>query len=294
VSPRALNSAERQAVLDRLHSEQFVDKAPAEVYATLLDDQKYLCSERTMYRILATHNEVRERRNLRRHPKYKKPELLATGPNQVWSWDVTKLKGPVTWTYYYLFVMLDIFSRYVVAWMIARRENAGLARQLIETACENQGIEEGQLIIHSDRGSPMIAKTTGELLTDLGITKSLSRPHVPDDNPFSESQFKTIKYRPEFPRRFGSIEDALSFARVIFPWYNYEHRHGGIAMMTPAAVHYGLADAVRDTRQRTLTAAYEAHPERFVRGAPTPPRLPEAVWINPPAKRPMPTEEALQ
>ncbi len=279
---RAYSASDRQQVLDVLHSERFVDKAPGEAYATLLDEGTYLCSERTMYRILEDNGEVQERRNQLRHPVYTKPELLATGPNQVWSWDITKLKGPVKWTSFYLYVILNIFSRYAVGWLLARRESAALAKRLIEETCEKQGIDRDQLILHADRGTSMKSKTVAQLLADLGVTKSHSRPHVSDDNPFSESQFKTLKYRPDFPFRFGGFEDGLSFCRTFFDWYNKEHRHSGIAMLTPEMVHYGLADSVLDHRQQVLKAAYEAHPERFVRGPPRPRSLPAAVWINPP------------
>ena len=281
-SPRALEESEEKQVLEELHSERFMDKSPGEVYATLLDEGTYLCSERTMYRILDKHGEVKERRNQRKHPNYKKPELLATKPNQVWSWDITKLKGPVKWTYFYLYVILDIFSRYVVGWMVAPKESAELAKQLIGESYVKQGVEPGELTIHSDRGSPMKAKSTALLMANLGISKSHSRPHVSDDNPFSESQFKTLKYCPKFPARFGSVMDSRAFCVPFFDWYNREHRHSGIGMMTPEMVHYGLAEQVWAERQRVLEAAYAAHPQRFVRGRPTPPTLPEAVWINPP------------
>jgi len=237
---RALTVAERQAVLDLLHSARFVDKSPAKVWATLLDEGRYLCSERTMYRILADHQEVKERRNQLRHPQYKKPELLAKGPNEVWTWDITKLRGPVKWTYFYLYVILDIFSRYVVGWMMAHREAAALANKLIRETCRKQGISPGQLTLHGDWGSPMIAKSTAQLLITLGISKSHSRPHVSNDNPYSESQFKTLKYCPDFPDRFGSMQDTLAFCRDFFPWYNTEHRHSGIGMLPPEMVHYGL------------------------------------------------------
>ena len=283
-SPRALGVEEEQQTLGELRSERFMDQSPAQVYATLLDEGKYLCSERTMYRILERHGEVKERRNQRKHPNYKKPELLATAPNQVWSWDITKLKGPVKWTYSYLYVILDIFSRYAVGWMVATRETAALARQLIEETYRKQDVNPGELTIHADRGSPMKAKSTALLMADLGVTKSHSRPHVSDDNPFSESQFKTLKYRPEFPARFGSVMDARAFCVPFFDWYNKEHRHSGIGMMTPEMVHYGFAEQVRAERQHTLDAAYAAHPERFVRGGPVPPALPHEVWINPPAR----------
>ena len=284
-SHRALSEAEQQHVLQVLHSEEFMDRAPGQVYATLLDEGQYLCSERTMYRILDKHGEVKERRNQRKNPVYKKPELLATKSNQVWSWDITKLKGPVKWTYFYLYVILDIFSRYVVGWMVASRETAALARQLIEDTYLKQEVVPGTLTIHSDRGSPMKAKSTALLMADLGICKSHNRPYVSNDNPFSESQFKTLKYNPEFPGCFGSIMDARAFCVPFFRWYNTEHRHSGIAMMTPESVHYGMAGPIQVKRQQALDAARAAHPERFVGGRPTPPALPEAVWINPPKPR---------
>jgi len=281
--PRALNSEQRQSVLDVLHSNRFVDKAPAAVYAALLDQGTYHCSIRTMYRILHDCREVRERRNQLRHPNYKKPELLATGPNQVWSWDITKLLGPAKWTYYYLYVILDIYSRYAVGWMLASRENADLAKRLIRDSIEKQQVEPGKLVIHSDRGPSMKSHTVAQLLATLGVTKSHSRPHVSNDNPFSESQFKTLKYRPEFPERFGSQEDGRGFCQRFFHWYHHEHYHSGIGLLTPAMVHYGHAAEVLAQRQRTLDAAYAAHPERFVNKPPAPLALPEAVWINPPS-----------
>ncbi len=284
--PRALGADERQAVLDTLHSERFVDKAPAEVWATLLDEGTYLCSRRTMYRILDEADEVRERRDQLRHPEYKKPELLAEAPNRVWSWDITKLLGPAKWTYFHLYVILDIFSRYVVGWMVAERESATLASQLIDETCAKQDIQRGQLTLHADRGTSMKSKTVALLLSDLGVTKTHSRPQVSDDNPFSESQFRTLKYRPDFPERFGSIADARGFCRPFFRWYNTEHRHSGIGLLTPEAVHYGRAGALLAERQSILTAAYLAHPERFVRRPPAPPALPPAVWINPPMIKP--------
>jgi len=281
--PRSLGDGERQKVLDVLHSDRFVDKAPATVYATLLDENAYLCSVRTMYRILHDNHEVRERRNQLRHPNYKKPELLATGPNQVWSWDITKLLGPAKWTYYYLYVILDIYSRYVVGWMLASCENADLAKRLIRDSIEKQQVGPGRLVIHSDRGPSMKSETVAQLLATLGVTKSHSRPHVSNDNPFSESQFKTMKYRPDFPDRFGSQQDAHGFCRQFFHWNNHEHYHSGIALLTPATVHHGRAPEVLTARRQVLQAAYAAHPERFVRKPPTPPALPNAVWINPPA-----------
>ncbi len=283
--PRALDIGERQEVLDALHSPRFIDKSPAAVYAALLDEGSYHCSTRTMYRILHDHREVRERRNQLRHPNYKKPELLATGPNQVWSWDITKLLGPAKWTYYYLYTILDIYSRYVVGWMLASCENAGLARRLIRDSIDRQNVEPGELIIHSDRGPSMKSHTVAQLLAALGVVKSHSRPHVSNDNPFSESQFKTMKYRPEFPDRFGSQEDGHAFCKPFFHWYNHEHYHSGIGMLTPATVHYGRAEEVLLARQKTLDAAFTAHPERFVNKPPTPLVLPSAVWINPPSTK---------
>jgi putative transposase len=280
--PRTLSTGERQEVLDVLHADRFLDRAPAEVYATLLDERTYLCSLRTMYRVLASASEVRERRNQLRHPNYKAPQLLATAPHQVWSWDITKLPGPAKWVYFYLYVILDIFSRYVVGWMLADRESAKLAERLIEESCQKEGIQAGQLTLHSDRGPAMASQPVAFLIARLGITKTHSRPHVSNDNPFSESQFKTLKYCPEFPERFGSIEDATTFCRRFFSWYNHDHRHSGIGLMTPAMVHRGEAEAVTQVRKVTLSAAFEAHPERFVRGTPRPPVVPEAAWINKP------------
>jgi len=283
VSPLALSEEEKQSVLDVLHSDRFVDRAPQEVYAALLDEGTYLCSVKTMYRILDNHDEVKERRNQLRHPSYKKPELIAAAPNQLWSWDITKLKGPVKWTYFYLYVILDIFSRYVVGWMIAHRELASLAKRLIEQSCEKQGIQQDQLIIHSDRGPSMTSKSVALLLADLGITKSLSRPHVSNDNPYSESQFKTLKYRPEFPERFGCAEDARFFCQDFFRWYNTDHYHSGIGFLTPENVHYGRAEQIIKERQAVLNAAFIKHPERFKGKMPKPIILPPAVWINKPA-----------
>jgi putative transposase len=280
--PRALSYEERQTVLDVLHSDRFADKAPHEVYATLLDDGIYYCSIRTMYRILEGNGEVKERRNQLMHPTYRKPELLATEPNQVWSWDITKLLGPVKWSYFYLYVILDIFSRYVVGWMVAGRESAALASRLIQETCATQNIVSGQLTIHADRGSSMKSKPVAFLLADLGVTKTHSRPHTSDDNPYSEAQFKTLKYRPDFPDRFGCIEDSRSFCRPFFNWYNKEHRHTSIGLLTPEAVHYGLAGDIRQARSEVLRNAYTLHPERFVKMIPTPPELPDAAWINKP------------
>ena len=280
--PRALPPEERTRVFSLLNDDRFADRAPAQVYATLLDEGTFLCSIPTMYRILREHRLVRDRRDQRRHPTYHKPELLATGPNEVWSWDITKLLGPVKWTYFHLYVILDIFSRYVTGWMVAPRESAALAQRLIAETCATQGIVPGQLFLHADRGTSMTSKPVALLMADLGVTRSHSRPQVSNDNPFSEAQFKTLKYRPDFPSRFGSLEDARVFCQAFFTWYNGEHRHSGIGLMTPTAVHDGRASTVRDARQRVLSAAYAAHPERFVRKPPQPPVLPHAVWINPP------------
>ena len=279
---RALNQQEQAHVLEVLNSERFQDAAPRQVYATLLDEGVYLCSWRTMYRILEEHHQVRERRNQLRHPEYVKPELLATEPNRLWSWDITRLKGPAQWTYYYLYTILDVFSRYTPGWLIATSESATLAQQLIEEACIKQGILPEQLTLHADRGSAMISKSVAHLLVDLGVTKTHSRPHVSNDNPYSESAFKTMKYRPDFPERFGSIQDARVWARDFFFWYNEEHHHTGLGLLTPATVHYGNAPLVTQQRQETLTHAYESRPERFVRGKPKAPECPKEVWINKP------------
>ena len=281
---RSLKSEEKAEIREVLNSERFQDQSPREVYATLLDESVYLCHWRTMYRILAEYTEVRERRNQLRHPQYKKPQLLATGPNQVWSWDITKLLGPVKWTYYYLYVILDIFSRYVVGWMIAGRETSTLAQELISQTCEKQAVDPEQLTIHADRGGPMIAKSLALLLADLGVSKSHSRPYTSNDNPYSEAQFKTMKYRPGYPERFGSNSDARAWARSFFDWYNNEHHHVALGLMTPADVHFGHAPIIIQKRQEVLQMAYEKHPERFVNGVPKAPQLPKAVWINPPEK----------
>jgi putative transposase len=280
---RALEPEEKEQVLQVLNSEPFQDSAPRQVYAALLDEGRYLCSWRTMYRILNQHQLVRERRDQLRHPTYTKPELLATGPNQLWSWDITVLRGPAKWSHYYLYVILDVFSRYVPGWLIAERELSSLAQQLIVETCAKQEIEPDQLTLHADCGRAMTAKSVALLLADLGVSKSHSRPYVANDNPYSEAQFKTMKYRPDYPERFGSIQDARAWAGRFFQWYNHEHYHSGLGLLTPATVHYGQAQAVLDQRQQVLQAAYAAHPERFVRGAPQPPALPTEVWINEPS-----------
>ena len=279
---RALSTDERSDVLDVLCSERFVDRSPGEVVATLLDEGKYLCSERTMYRILASERSVRERRDQCRHPDYEKPELVATGPNQVWSWDITKLKGPQTWTWYYLYVILDLFSRYVVGWMVADSENTGLATQLIEESYKKHGVAPDELTLHSDRGSPMTSLGTAQLLAQLGVIRSLSRPRVSNDNPFSESHFRTVKYHPSFPKRFGSLEHAQSFLRGFFSWYLSEHKHTGLSRLTPHDVHYGRVGHVLAARDRVLAHAHNNHPERFVNGLPKTRPLDLAVWINKP------------
>ena len=282
ISVRALSPVEKAEIHQELNSERFADQAPREVYATLLDEGRYLCSWRTMYRILAENDEVRERRNQLRHPTYTKPELLATAPNQLWSWDITKLLGPSKWTYYYLYVILDVFSRYVVGWMIAERESAALAEDLIFETCLRQGIQPDQLTIHADRGGSMTSKPVALLLADLGVTKTHSRPHVSNDNPYSEAQFKTLTYRPDYPSRFGCLADARAWAQAFFAWYNHDHHHTGLALLTPTEVHYHLAQSVLQKRQAVLCAAYHKTPQRFVKGLPVPSQFPSAVWINPP------------
>jgi putative transposase len=282
-SARRLHDDEKAVILGCLHEPRFQDCSPAQIYASLLDDGQYHCSVRTMYRLLDGEGENRERRDQLIHPPYRKPELLATAPNQLWSWDITKLRGPVKWSFYYLYVILDVFSRYVTGWMIAYRETSGLAKQLIEHSCKQQGIVPGQLQLHADRGSPMTSKPLALLLADLGVVKTHSRPHVSDDNPFSEAHFKTMKYRPEYPDRFGSIQDARQFCQQFFHWYNHDHHHSGLQLLTPATVHYGRADQLISQRQAVLDVAFQRHPERFVRRPPLHPSLPDAVWINPPA-----------
>lgn len=279
---RALTTGQRKEVLDLLREPRFVDQAPAEIYATLLDEGVYHCSIRTMYRILDENGEVQERRQQLRHPAYQKPELLAEGPNEVWSWDITKLMGPTKWTYFYLYVIIDIFSRRVVGWCVADTESASLFKPLFEDTIAKHHVLPSQLTLHADRGASMKAKATAFLLADLGVTKSHSRPHTSNDNPFSESHFKTLKYQPQFPKRFGCIEDAKDFCRQFFDWYNQDHHHAGLGLMTPNQVHYGQANAVYAARQETLDQAFRANPERFVRKAPAPPPKPTAVWINPP------------
>ena len=279
---RALSNEEEKKVMEVLTSERFVDMSPEAVCATLLDEGKYYCSARTMYRILEKNKAVKERRNQRKHPEYTKPELLATGPNQLWSWDITKLRTDSKWTYHYLYVIIDVYSRYVVGWMVAPKENALLAEQFIAETCYKEGIVRDQLTIHADRGSAMKSKTVSQLMADLGVTKTHSRPHVSNDNPFSESQFKTLKYHSTYPKKFGSLEDAKLFLRSWFDWYNNEHRHSGIEMLCPADVHRGRADDILSKRQEILDGVYQRLPERFPKGPPLVKKLSKAVWINPP------------
>jgi putative transposase len=285
LSPLALSEKEIQNVLDILHAKEFMDLAPDTIYASLLERGQYHCSVRTMYRILEKHGELKERRDILRHPAYKKPELLATGPNQVWSWDITKLKGPVKWTYYYLYVVMDIFSRFVVGWLLADKESSALAKQVLGESYHKQEIEPHQLTVHADRGTSMKSKCTAQFLADLGITKTHSRPKVSNDNCYSEAQFKTLKYRPEFPKRFGSIQDARAFSRSFFDWYNNHHKHSGIAYLTPADVHYGRGKEILEIRQDTLKTAFLKNPKRFKGKMPQIARLPKEVWINPPERK---------
>jgi len=280
--PRALAKTERQQIVELLGSARFVDRAPAEIVHTLLDEGEYLASERTLYRVLAAHGAVQERRNQLSHPHHLRPELVATAPNAVWSWDITKLRTTVKWSYFYLYVLLDLFSRYVVGWMVARQESAVLAKRLIEESVAKHAVAPGTLVLHADRGAPMTSKTLAQLLADLEVTRSFSRPHTSNDNPFSESQFKTAKYHPSYPGRFVTLDEALAWGRAFFPWYNQEHRHSGIAFLTPTDVYLGCAETVLTRRHETLRAAYAAHPERFPHGPPKRQVLPPATYINPP------------
>jgi putative transposase len=286
---RKLAPSERQAILDVLHEPRFVDLAPAEIHAALLGENCYLCSVRTMHRVLAANGETKDRRDQARHVAYERPELMATRPNQLWSWDITKLKGPEKWTYFHLYVILDVFSRYVVGWMVAPHESAALAEKLIAETCARQGIVPGELTLHADRGSSMRSKPVAFLLADLGVTKTHSRPHVSDDNPFSESQFKTLKYQPDFPEKFGCIEDARAHCVDYFAWYNDEHHHSRLAMLTPADVHFNRIDACVKARQAVMDGAFQTHPERFPHGRPVVARPPSKVWINPPKDPPQPS-----
>jgi putative transposase len=279
---RALSDEQRARVLATLDSEQFMDKAPAQVFARLLEDGEYMCSERTMYRVLDENGQVRERRDQRRHPEYVKPQLVATAPNQVWSWDTTKLPGATKGTYFTLYVIIDIFSRYIVGWQVTKSESSTVAQQLIKACCKQQNVKREQLTIHADRGSPMVAKSTAQLYIDLGVAKSHSRPRTSNDNPYSESNFRTLKYRPDMPERLGSLEHARQVVRGLVDWYNDDHYHVGLALLHPADVHYGRASDIIAARQRVLDEAHARYPERFVRGRPVHKAPPSAAWINPP------------
>jgi putative transposase len=286
--PRALQEDEQDAIIDTLNSERFCDLAPAQIWATLLDEGTYLASISTMYRLLRDRAQVRERRRQARRPPTIKPELVATAANQVWSWDITKLAGPHKWTWFQLYVILDVYSRYAVAWLVAPRESARLAEELIADAIHHNNISHGQLALHADRGSSMTSKTVTQLLADLGVLQSHSRPHISNDNPYSEAQFKTLKYFPTFPKRFNTIADARSFCNNFFDHYNHRHRHSGIALHTPANVHHGNAHTITAQRQTVLDAAYTAQPDRF-RQPPQAPQLPAAAWINQPQEQPLTT-----
>jgi putative transposase len=280
VQPRALSAEEKAEALAVLNSPRFADTSPAHVWATLLDEGVYLASPRTLYRILAARGQTGERRAQAVHPPHVKPELLASAPNQVWTWDITKIKGPSKHSYFYLYVILDIFSRYVVGWMLAPNESGELAKELVTQTCEKYGVDTSRLTVHADRGSSMTSKTLTLLLADLDIVRSHSRPRVSNDNPYSESQFKTLKYRPEFPDHFDTIADARQFCRTFFHWYNTEHKHSGIGYLSPATVYFGQAEQAHAARSRVLDAAYTAHPERFVNRRPVPPPLPKPAGIN--------------
>jgi putative transposase len=281
VSPRALTDVQRADVLAVLNSERFCDQAPAQVWATLLDEGTYLASVSTMYRILRAEHQVRERRRQARHPAASKPELLADGPNQVWSWDITKLAGPHKWTWFHLYVILDVYSRYAVGWLVAPRETGPLAKDLIAACAAAEGIEPRQLTLHADRGTSMTSQTVAQLLADLGVTRSHSRPHVSNDNPYSESQFKTLKHTPRFPERFANLAHARAFTDSFFEHYNHHHRHSGIGYHTPASVHHGHHEAIRQHRQAVLDHAYATQPHRF-RRPPQAPQVPTVAWINEP------------
>lgn len=287
LSVRAITRAERERVIEVMHSERFRDEPVPQVYATLLDEGVYLCSMASMYRILRERGETSERRALKEHTPAKRPELLASAPNEVWSWDITKLKGPGRWNYFCLYVILDVFSRYAVGWTVEERESADLATDFIQEIAFRQGIAKGQLTIHADRGAAMTSRSVSQLMVELGIERSHSRPHVSNDNPFSESHFKTMKYRPEVPDRFASAEHAREVFSKLFDWYNECHRHSGIGFMTPSAVHFGRTAEITERRQHALRVAYNLHPERFVGGEPRAPVVPTEVWIN----KPLPSEE---
>ena len=279
---RSLTQAQRQAVLDVLRSKRFIDLPPEQVFATLLEEKTYLCSVRTMYRLLRQQGETTPRRRQRQHPAYHRPELMADAPNQTWTWDITLLRGPHPGVYYRLYVILDLFSRYVVGWLLAHHENGKLAARVLREACEREGVEQAQLTIHADRGAAATSKTVADMLAALGVRRSFSRPRVSDDNPFSESLFKHAKYSPTFPNRFTAFNDARAFCQRFFPWYNDHHHHSGLAFFTPSAVHHGLVEQIAATRSLVLADAFSRHPERFVHGPPAPRMPPAVVYINPP------------
>jgi putative transposase len=281
-SHRKLDLVEQKIILQRIHEPRFADLSVREIYATLLDEGVYLCSISTMYRILRSVGETRERRRIASHPPRVKPELVAIAPDCVYSWDITKIAGPAKWQWYHLYVVLDVYSRFVVGWRLERNEDGILAEELFAEIIADRGIDPTKLTVHADNGSAMTAKTLNRLFVDLQITRSHSRPHVSNDNPFSEAQFKTMKYGPNYPERFASIEDARIWCEAFFHWYNEQHHHIGIGLLTPLDVYSGRGDERRAARRDVLHAAHAAHPERFVRGLPEPPRLPTLVAINPP------------
>lgn len=278
----AYTNAEKHEILNVMNSDIYMNQTPYEIYASQLDEGKYICSVRTMYRILSENDQVKERRKIRMSTNYKKPELLATKSNQIWTWDITKLKGPEKWTYFYLYVMIDIFSRFVVGWMVAFRELSSLAKEFITETYKRQNIKRDQLTIHADRGTSMKSQPVAFLLSDLGVTKSHSRPYVSNDNPYSESHFKTMKYRPEFPERFNSLAEAREFCRSFFDWYNKDHYHSGIGFLTPESIHYGFAENILENRKKVLLNAFEKNPKRFRSKKPKLKNLPKSVWINKP------------
>lgn len=279
-SPRRLSDEERGAVMDVLHSPEFVDQPPHEVYATLLSGGVYLASVRTMYRLLAERGETQERRNQRRALVHPKPSLTATAPNQVWTWDITKLATTAVGVFLHAYVIIDLFSRYVVGWMVAAKECKHLAAQLFAETIARHGVEPG-LKVHADRGSAMKSDTLAQLLATLGVERSFSRPRVSDDNAFSEAQFKTLKYQPDYPGRFLGEVHARGWLASFFGWHNDEHHHSGLALFTPADVFFARVDQIRAVRQAALDEAYQAHPERFPHGPPRVALPPSEVSINP-------------